>query len=81
MFRTKTKKNLYLRLIEVIFSKNIYARSKHSVHFIEVSTLERLQQDDYLHDYFFISNLIFWSVLELLIFAQNFSTGVAQPVA
>ena len=30
-----------------------------------------------IHDYFFISNFIFWSVLELLIFAQNFSTGVA----
>ena len=30
-----------------------------------------------LHDYFFISNFILWSVLELLIFSQNFSTGVA----
>ena len=27
--------------------------------------------------YFFISNFIFWSVLELFILAQTFSTGVA----
>ena len=26
----------------------------------------------HVHDNFFVSNLIFWSVLELLIFAQNF---------
>ena len=45
--------------------------------------------EDELHDCFLykqgsfldISNLIFWSVLELLIFAQNLSTVAYKPVA
>ena len=53
---------------------------KNMAHFIHFSFLSEQLAFLISYEIFFISNFIFWSVLELLIFAQNFSTGVLSQL-